>query len=102
MRGKNGTITVYEWPCRYCEDHFEGRTPGAVNTEGREHLLENHRSRLAKRYLGELAGKTCEGDCDYEFVADGDENQGFVCPECGYDNLRYYAGRLVWRSLRRM
>lgn len=72
-----------------------------VSSEGRQHLLQNHRTRLAARFGGHIAGETCAGACGYEFSPEQDTDPAFVCPNCGYDNLRYFAGQFVWRSLDR-
>lgn len=92
---------VFEWDCGRCEETLRGVSSGEANRAGREHLLEQHRGALAERYRSTISGEPCQNGCGYQFPRDPADIEGFVCPECGTDNLKFHAGKAVWNAISR-
>lgn len=94
-------VTVYVWDCPYCGTSLQLDTPGELNVAGREHLLEEHEPELVDEYGRGLASDNCHGGCGYQFSELPSTPADYVCPECRYDNLRYFAGKGVWSRIKK-
>lgn len=92
---------MFVWNCPHCDASLSGISSGEANRSGREHLLEHHRGRLEQRSFGAVTGERCQSGCGYRFPPNPEDIDGFVCPECGTDNLPYIAGKVVWEEVER-
>lgn len=63
-----------------------------VTSQGTNHLERQHSDEL-EAVFEDKYDWTCQGDCDHKF---SNEDTGFDCPRCGYDNFSDFADRYVW------
>ena len=96
-RAEDRADETLTFDCEHCEMVVRTQSNAAMKTRGAAHL-ELHRAALFEVFAGKRRGKQCHNDCGYVFPVDCDEETGFTCPRCGYDNFEAFAHRyLYWK-----
>lgn len=90
---------MYYWDCTYCEQTFRGITEDDLKSMGKDHLENQHKEELESLMREKWTGKDCQNGCGYYYPMKPSEHPGFVCPECGNDHFRYYAGMHIWTGI---
>lgn len=83
-----------EWDCENCDETIECATIDAMKEAAKQHLVENHRQKLATRFKENYSGEKCKS-CSYRIPEETDAHDHLVCPECGHDHVDWWAGNLV-------
>jgi len=90
------SISTYLHDCDFCDVTIEGSTLDEVQERGREHLEDQHYSEFETVFVDQISGKSCLDGCGYTFPGESDDDVGFECPNCGYDNFSAFAARHIW------
>jgi len=79
------------WECKYCARHINAYTNNTLKTKKNDHLVDKHRDELEKEFRNSWAGKGCQS-CGKRMPKEHDTTDYLICPNCGHDHARYWAG----------
>ena len=89
-------ISKYCHECDFCDVTIEGSTLDEVQENGRTHIETRHYAEFERMFVDQISGKPCLGGCGYTFPSKSEDDTGFDCPNCDYDNFSEFADRHIW------